>query len=30
VGIIFDFGDEPERVWPGMRIIFERLDFIAD
>ena len=30
MGIIFDFGDEPEKMQPGARIIFGKLDFIAD
>ena len=30
MGIIFDFGDEPERMRPGTRIVFGKLDFIAD
>jgi hypothetical protein len=30
MGIIFDFGDEPEKMQPGTRIIFNKLDFIAD
>ena len=30
MGITFDFGDEPERMWPGMGIVFGKLDFIAN
>jgi hypothetical protein len=28
--IVFDFGDEPEKMQPGMRIVFGKLDFIVD
>jgi hypothetical protein len=30
MGIVFDFSDEPEKIWPGTRIIFGKLDFITD
>jgi hypothetical protein len=30
MGIVFDFGDEPEKMQPGMRIVFGNLDFIAE
>jgi hypothetical protein len=30
MGIIFDFSDELERMWPGTRIIFGKLNFIVD
>jgi len=30
MGIIFDFGDEPEKMQPDMRIVFGKLDFIAN
>ena len=30
MGIVFDFGDEPEKMQMGTRIIFGKLDFIAD
>ena len=30
MGIVFDFGDELEKMQPGTRIIFGKLDFIAD
>jgi hypothetical protein len=28
--VIFNIGDEPEQEQPGKRIIFGKLDFIAD
>ena len=28
--IVFDFGDELEKMQLGMRIVFGKLDFIAD
>jgi hypothetical protein len=30
MGIVFDFGDEPEKIRLGTRIVFGKLDFIAD
>jgi hypothetical protein len=30
MGIIFDFGDELEKMRPGTGIVFGKLDFIAD
>jgi hypothetical protein len=30
MGIVFDFGDELEKIRPGTRIVFGKLDFIAD
>jgi hypothetical protein len=30
MGVIFNFGDEPEEVPPGKKITFGKLDFIAD
>ena len=30
MGIIIDFGDEPEKMQPGTRIVFSKLDFIVD
>ena len=30
MGIVFDFSDELEKVQPGTRIVFGRLDFIAN
>jgi hypothetical protein len=30
MGIIFDFGYEPTNMQPGTRIIFSKLDFIAN
>jgi hypothetical protein len=30
IGIVFDFGDKPKKMQPGTRIIFGKLDFIAD
>jgi hypothetical protein len=30
MGIIFDFINEPKKMQPGTRIIFGKLDFIAD
>jgi len=30
MGIIFDFCDEPENMQPGTRIVFGKIDFIAD
>ena len=30
MGIVFDFSNEPEKMEPGMRIVFGKLDFIAD
>jgi hypothetical protein len=30
MGIIFDFGDELERMRPGTRITFGKFDFIAN
>ena len=29
-GIIFNFGDELEKMQPGTRIVFGKLDFITD
>ena len=30
MGIVFDFGDELEKMQPGMRIVFGKFDFITD
>jgi hypothetical protein len=30
MGIAFDFGDKPEKMQSGTRIIFGKLDFITD
>jgi hypothetical protein len=30
MGIVFDFDDEPKRMWLGTRIIFGKLNFITD
>ena len=30
MGIVFNFGDKPEKMRPGMRIVFDKLDFIVD
>ena len=30
MGIVFNFGDEPEKMQPDMRIVFGKLDFIAN
>jgi hypothetical protein len=30
MGIIFNFGDELEKMWSGEKITFGKLDFIAD
>jgi hypothetical protein len=30
MGIVFDFGDEPDKMQSGMRIVFVKLDFIVD
>jgi hypothetical protein len=30
MGIIFNFGDESEKMQPGKKILFGKLNFIAD
>ena len=30
MGIVFDFSNEPEKMEPGTRIVFGKLDFIVD
>jgi hypothetical protein len=30
MGIVFDFGDEPEKMQLGTRIVFGKLDFISN
>jgi hypothetical protein len=30
MGIVFDFGDEPKKTQLGTRIVFGKLDFIAN
>jgi hypothetical protein len=30
ISIVFDFGNKPEKMQPGTRIVFGKLDFITD